>query len=286
MADFTEVRPTRTQRRVLDAWRRRAGDYADTRWGPELIEPYVIRLRHLGCDFDVLIPTLTAQVWYDRLGLLGDLDRMLQLGMVRPGDTVFDFGAHHGIYSLVMASVVGPSGRVYAFDPFALNADVIRCNAVLNELPIEVIHVGLSNRTERVAASSVHECVGAIESPYSETVTLDVPDRFESLAPTMIKMDIEGAEIDALGAAEQLLARRPNLHVEVHFDYYDRFGHRAEQLFDVLPMDAGYHCYYSPGGNFGEGGPLRPLTRELELNDYYSLFFVLEPPDRRLPASL
>src|SRR5690606_20788725 len=37
--------------------------------------------------------------------------------LVRPGDTVFDVGAHIGRFSLLVEQLVGDTGRIYAFEP-------------------------------------------------------------------------------------------------------------------------------------------------------------------------
>ena len=39
-------------------------------------------------------------------------------GMLKPGDTAIDVGAHIGFFTMQMAAAVGPAGTVYAFEPF------------------------------------------------------------------------------------------------------------------------------------------------------------------------
>ena len=46
-------------------------------------------------------------------------------GVLRPGDTAIDVGAHIGFFTMQMAAAVGAAGRVYAFEPFDANADLL-----------------------------------------------------------------------------------------------------------------------------------------------------------------
>src|SRR5690349_19390521 len=52
--------------------------------------------------------------------------------LVRPGDIVYDLGAHHGFYTVLAARLVGPRGRVVACEPQARNCAEIRRNLALN----------------------------------------------------------------------------------------------------------------------------------------------------------
>ena len=45
--------------------------------------------------------------------------------VLKPGDTAIDAGAHIGFFTMQMAAMVGPEGRVYAFEPFDANADLL-----------------------------------------------------------------------------------------------------------------------------------------------------------------
>src|SRR3712207_1541891 len=50
----------------------------------------------------------------------------------RKNSTVFDLGAHIGLFSVVMARCVGPNGRVYSFEPTSLSREVLRQTVRLN----------------------------------------------------------------------------------------------------------------------------------------------------------
>ena len=54
--------------------------------------------------------------------------------MLQPGDTAIDVGAHIGFFTMQMAALVGPAGRVYAFEPFDANADLLERSIAENRL--------------------------------------------------------------------------------------------------------------------------------------------------------
>lgn len=68
---------------------------------------------------------------------------------LRPGDVFLDVSANIGFYSLFASPLVGPQGRVYAFDadPYSVDRlkEHIRLNNVGNVVPI---HAGISDREE------------------------------------------------------------------------------------------------------------------------------------------
>ena len=48
------------------------------------------------------------------------------------GDIVYDLGSHAGLYTLLAAKHIGPSGRVYAIEPFPNNCANLRHNVRIN----------------------------------------------------------------------------------------------------------------------------------------------------------
>jgi FkbM family methyltransferase len=145
---------------------------------------------------------------------------------LRAGDHVWDVGSNIGYVALVAARVVGPAGRVVAIEPDAGCAAAIRTNAALNGLAsIEVLQVAAADRSgaaelvvvrdrlwTRLASVGDHE-LGERRVPV-RTVALD---DLERPPPAVVKIDVEGAELDVLAGMTRLLRdARPLVICEMH----------------------------------------------------------------------
>jgi FkbM family methyltransferase len=150
---------------------------------------------------------------------------------LKPGDVLYDVGAHIGYISLVAARLVGPGGKVFAFEADPENALRIIGHAEMNALPqVELVGAAVWSECKtlsfnRAAATSSRNtgAVTTLEQGKSaegiivvEAVTLDhfVADH---RSPTVVKIDVEGAEEEVLKGAEEVFRRsKPTLICEVH----------------------------------------------------------------------
>lgn len=142
----------------------------------------------------------------------------------KPGDVFLDIGAYIGWYTIQASRAVGPSGRVIALEPDAANRRQLENNIFLN---------GLSNCSVVPKAAWEHnEKIGWHSSTVPvwrkadmderanlvQAITIDtLVDELGLKRVDWIKMDIEGAEIEALrGAGRTLEVFSPVLFIEVH----------------------------------------------------------------------
>ena len=149
--------------------------------------------------------------------------------LVRPGDVCCDVGGWHGFFGAVMAAC--GASRVYIFEPMPDNCGRISKMIDLNpELPLELVEAAAG--VEDVEASfrmmresSMGKLAESTFQPHEFgereiSVTIRSLDRFffgGKAKPSMIKIDVEGAEAQVLrGAQELIAANRPRLLIEVH----------------------------------------------------------------------
>jgi FkbM family methyltransferase len=171
---------------------------------------------------------------------------------VRPGETVLDVGAFVGIYALLEARWAGSRGRVVAFEPTASSAALARR------------HLGWNMEGERVtlveAAVSDRESVAQLHTyaaqamPYSNSLvpaadvqgtgliesvrvtTIDAVCRDLGIRPTLIRMDVQGAEVHAIRGARETIAASPGLRlvVEMHPQCWPAFGVTPDDMRRVV----------------------------------------------------
>jgi len=130
---------------------------------------------------------------------------------LQPGDVVVDAGAFPGDYTLFAARQVGEEGQVYAFEPDGKNRAVLERNIRKSGFTnIQVIPMGLWNRETTLSLDS-QGVASQVQQEGSCSIQVTRLDRFmeKQNVPRIdvIKMDIEGAELEALEGARQTLSQ-------------------------------------------------------------------------------
>lgn len=149
----------------------------------------------------------------DRLEVLAEL--------VRPGECVFDLGAHKGFMSLACARLVGPEGTVVAVEPGRSNLWFLRRHVAWNRAAnVRIVPCAVGEEPREVAfggrGDSLAYQVGEGDDRV-ELKTLPQIAREQSVPrPTVVKMDIEGQELATLRGAREVLRPDVVLLISVH----------------------------------------------------------------------
>lgn len=160
--------------------------------------------------------------YYDRdWGSPVEIEYARERGL-QPGSRVFDLGAHQGVVALMLADLVGPTGRVVALEADFHNARMAERNRVLNGAAnLEIVHAAAAQTTGTVLFTGglnghIEDRGGAWGK--SEVAALSLDDlaaRYGS--PDVVLIDVEGYEDRVLaGAATTIAARRTTFLIEVH----------------------------------------------------------------------
>lgn len=177
------------------------------------------------------------------------------------GDVFLDIGANVGFFSLVAARIVGAEGRVVAFEPVPALANLLRKTAEANGLGnLDIVEAAVAQSNGKASIAAMRDSAyshlvdgareidsshGAWRSTEVTTICLDefVP-RFIGRAPRLIKMDIEGAELEALAGATKVLSdpHGPDVICEVGVPHLARFGHSPRDVFAWF-ADYGYAAF-------------------------------------------
>jgi FkbM family methyltransferase len=145
-----------------------------------------------------------------------------------PGAVALDVGANVGAYALLLGMWTRPGGRVYAFEPSRQAFDGLAAHVRLNGLEgiVHPVRAAVSDTvgTAALAAEGHHGTSrlargGEGGTETVETVTIDDFCAREEIVPTLIKIDVEGWELEALRGARETIARAGDglaLFVEMH----------------------------------------------------------------------
>ncbi len=174
-----------------------------------------------------------------------------------PGSIFFDIGANVGWFTLLASKIVGPSGQVYSFEP---SPDVYaRLSENVRDLTnVQTFQYGIGNRDGELefasqGASTSASFVEAITEMNKDFLP-DTPIRkvrveirkIDSLLsqikrPDLVKIDVEGFELEVLKGAANLLSQGPVLIVEIHPPQLKLSDGSETAIFHLLES-FGYSC--------------------------------------------
>ena len=175
---------------------------------------------------------------------------------IRPGDHVFDVGAAHGMYTLPLAHLVGPTGAVHSFEPHPRQQRTLRFLRSLvgaRHVSVNPAAVGdeVGDRTMRLPIINgfpiyghAHVTKGTEHSaPAGKVKTWDTPmtsiDAWVLAhgipSVSFIKVDVEGFEPAVITGARDTIDRfRPTLLLEIEDRHLQRYGRDANQFADEI----------------------------------------------------
>jgi FkbM family methyltransferase len=187
---------------------------------------------------------------------LKDVDPMLMMlvdELVEPGAIVWDIGANIGLFSFTSALRAGSAGRVVAVEADTKNVEMLRRSArsqPIGSASVTVVpaaasahtgfatfHIARRNRsTNALDGFGTTQTGGTRESQTVPTVTLDEMSGHFPM-PSLLKIDVEGAELLVLEGAELILASGPTVVCEVADEnaeaVRDVFTQHRYKLFDA-----------------------------------------------------
>lgn len=193
---------------------------------------------------------------------------------IKPGMIVIEAGANHGSETVIIASLVGINGKVFAFEPIPKIIDKLLINININKLnkiiKVESLALGESNKNIVFHIPYDNESNQGVSSKYkfgSKSDTLVVQQvKLDSWIQEnhiskidFIKMDIQGSEYDLmLGASECLAKFNPIVYLEADEIQTQNGSTSLESLYNILKT----HSYDVFSVRKGERVALTPQNLE------------------------
>jgi FkbM family methyltransferase len=195
--------------------------------------------------------------------------------ILRPGSSFVDIGANVGYYTRLASRLVGPGGRVVAFEPLLAALALLRLNTA--ELENTDVHaVALSDFVgEATFAIRKHGDTSSLRTASDgsreirvEVTTADCMLR-DLPAISLIKIDVEGFELEVLrGAEETIRQHRPVVYFECLPEFLESRGHAMES-FQSYFEEADYRLAWA-----NQADPERKLV-----SDTPSIYMIATPRD-------
>lgn len=166
--------------------------------------------------------------------------------LLRPGNVVFDVGAHIGTYTLIALQKVGDNGRIVAYEPHAFTRKYLKqhldWNGGLERTTVRGLCCGVSEgmadfycRPDQAEGINSLIPTEGFEKKTVPVSTIDREVEVLRMIPTLIKIDVEGAEWDVLKGATQTIAKyHPIIFLSLHPVALSKLGFSYYQVLEWL----------------------------------------------------
>jgi FkbM family methyltransferase len=196
-------------------------------------------------------------------------------GILRPGDVFFDIGSNTGVFALDFARSI-PDLTVFAFEPQPSLAKHIRRSIDANQFErVKLLELLLGNEEGEASLFLTRHAIHASTIPRARRYReLRLPLRTldgliaagEIVPPDVIKIDVEGSELNVFEGAEDVLsAHQPSIVFEAD-ENMNRRGYTAADLFGLLTKATPYTFFL-----IDDGGALVPTRPPYPFGNFLAL---------------
>jgi FkbM family methyltransferase len=178
--------------------------------------------------------------------------------ILNQGDYFIDLGANEGYFSILGAKICGARGHVLAIEPQERLWKVIHTNASINNLTnIQLLPFGIGSKKEQLTLqlySSLNSGASSFSSGFNfgisfawlrkklygsqiaQVIPLDEMAESLPLKMKLIKIDIEGFELEALKGSSRLIQEKrfENLLIEIHPHALKSMGQSEDDIDELL----------------------------------------------------
>lgn len=203
---------------------------------------------------------------------------------LKKGECFVDVGANIGLMSLHAAKVIGSQGKVYSFEPHPNTVKILRFNVSLNSIEnIDVLEKGVGSQSGNAIIYDRWDVNRGGASLFSsnleqegfeiQVVTLD--EVFGETKISMIKIDVEGFELEVLKGAERILSsENPPILVVECTEETEHKEYSRKALYTWLKDTNSKYKFYKLKGSKSRKSKLVEVKKESELPTHDNLFCI------------
>lgn len=223
---------------------------------------------------EIMIPLINRQ-GVERYGTLpaADFNFMAetQLGLLDDAKVIYDFGSHHGVWSMYYALISGTGGRVVCFEPAIMNIEISALLFLINGAHT-IVNVGAAVGAGPGRDGQHPYAAGFAESaPSNKTADFDSYERpvidLQDAAwenADFLRMNVEGLEHDIITRNPWIFGLATHMHIDVHIPNLLQRGLDYREIIDLIPFDQFSIQNY-------QDGQLAPIDKSTALSGICSL---------------
>lgn len=158
---------------------------------------------------------------------------------IHAGDTVIDVGAHIGSMTIVAAACTGATGKVLAFEPVPKFATIMQANVAQNNLGkiISVFPFAVGANTQNIFINDnvKDDTTNHVATSGTEVKQVTLDEHTNTIeAVALLKIDVEGYEIEVLRGAPETLKKTRVIFIEFYTRNLEKLGYNPEEILDIL----------------------------------------------------
>lgn len=191
--------------------------------------------------WDFWITDETAQKWYDIKSTHYPSEQAALYDLLDKEEVILEVGTHYGFY----ASFLNKTKKIHLYKGIDIQPSCVmntQSNLQLNQIQNAQVHhfavSDYSNNTINYHPSKTGNAVvnDKIKTDYYvPSISIDDFIEINQIKPTLIKIDVEGHELNVLKGANRLLAQKPKIALEIHGNHLSKL--EKEQLFELIQIE-------------------------------------------------
>ncbi len=204
---------------------------------------------------------------------------------LKKGDVFFDIGANIGLMSIFASNCVGSTGKIISFEANPDTVPILKNNIQLNHISnITIVDKAVGNENGRIRIYNnwaVNRGGATLIKPQQETdsfeidlIKIDSVKEYSELPVAMMKVDVEGFEMDVLKGMEAILKKAdpPKLIIECSADRNNNYE-SVVAIYDFIKSVNSYKIYKLSRSK-ERIGPLVEITSKENLPKHDNIFCI------------
>jgi FkbM family methyltransferase len=183
---------------------------------------------------------------------------------LKEGDVVVDCGAHLGTLTITASKIVSDKGHVYAYEAHPRTFSFLKRNIYDNGCKnVTALHVAVTDTSQSVRFSDYYvNDMNSVEKngPLEVTGNTLASLLYDVEKVDLLKLDIEGSELQALKGAGGVLKRTKAVYFESAARSFVRFGYTLDDILQFL-KENGFTCYLVSNGKITDELQLGHVTK-------------------------